>query len=242
MIELKSASYKFEKIPTLVFLCVLPLLIALGAWQLRRADEKRALLDLRSKSANQTAQFAAINENNFDANRYKKVELTGHYDVQHQFFLDNQISGGKVGYFVLTPFISGEREKAVLVNRGWLPLSQSRDDVPNIAFAQTAKVIKGRINRFPAVGIKLPGAELPADGWPSVVQIVDAEQVAKRLDYPIMNFQVELDKEMPDGYKREWQMSKMMQPEQHQAYAVQWFGLALTLTVLFIVYSKNKVQ
>jgi surfeit locus 1 family protein len=31
-----------------------------------------------------------------------------------------------------------------------------------------------------------------------------------------------------------------MLPEQHTAYAVQWFALAFTLTVLFLVYSFKK--
>jgi surfeit locus 1 family protein len=95
-------------------------------------------------------------------------------------------------------------------------------------------VVKGRINRFPSVGLKLSGADEPSKNWPSIVQVVDSEKLSKRLGYPLFDFQIELDKESPDGFKREWQATQIMPPEQHIAYAIQWFGLALTLTVIFI--------
>jgi surfeit locus 1 family protein len=53
-------------------------------------------------------------------------------------------------------------------------------------------------------------------------------------------FQIELDKNLADGFKREWQTATVMPPEQHIAYALQWFGLALTLTILFFWYSFKK--
>ncbi|MGR9088483.1 MAG: SURF1 family cytochrome oxidase biogenesis protein, partial [Gammaproteobacteria bacterium] len=36
---------KFERIPTLVFACLLPILLALGFWQLDRAEQKRELFE-----------------------------------------------------------------------------------------------------------------------------------------------------------------------------------------------------
>jgi surfeit locus 1 family protein len=98
----------------------------------------------------------------------------------------------------------------------------------------------GRANHFPSVGIKLAGAEIPTDTSPAVVQIVDSEIIAKKLAYPLFNFQLELDKTLPNGFKREWHTTTLMLPEQHIAYATQWFALAFTLTVLFIVYSFKK--
>ena len=81
------------------------------------------------------------------------------------------------------------------------------------------------------------GAEKPTDTWPSVIQVVDSHILAKHLAYPLFNFQIELDKNLPEGFKREWQTSTIMLPEQHTAYAVQWFALAFTLTLLFIWYT-----
>lgn len=214
------------------------MLIALGMWQLDRSEQKRAFLKEQEQAlATETLHLSATIEHNTEALRYRNVEVTGRYDVAHQFLIDNQISDGKAGYFVLTPFILTGETKAVLVNRGWIPLNQNRSILPDLQINKAEAIIAGRINHFPSVGIKLAGAEIPTEGWPSVVQVVDSDVLAKKLGYSLFQFQIELAKELPDGYKREWHTSTIMQPEQHTAYAIQWFALALTLTILFIWYS-----
>ena len=229
---------KFKIIPTLAYLCLLPVLLGLGIWQLDRSEQKQAFLSLQEQAvATETLHLSTVTENNTATLRYRNVEVSGRYDVAHQFLLDNQISAGKAGYFVLTPLVLTGENKAVLVNRGWIPLNLDRSVVPDLQMNNLDAIITGRINNFASVGIKLAGAEIPTAGWPSVVQVVDAQVLAKKLGYPLFQFQIELDKESPDGYKREWHSSTIMPPEQHTAYAIQWFALALTLTILFIWYS-----
>lgn len=232
---------KFNLIPTLVYLCLLPALVSLGMWQLDRSEQKRVFLKAQEQAAAaETLHLSTAIENNTDAFRYRNVEVAGRYDVAHQFLIDNQISDGKVGYFVLTPFILAGEAKAVLVNRGWIPSNHDRSILPDLQIKKAESNISGRINNFPSVGIKLAGAEIPTEGWPSIVQVVDSNVLANKLGYPLFQFQIELAKELPDGYKREWRTSTIMQPEQHTAYAFQWFALALTLTILFIWYSFKK--
>ena len=230
---------KFEKAPTLAYLCLLPLLITLGIWQLGRSEEKRLFLKQQEQglASSEIIQLSTAIVDNVDALRYKKVQVTGHYDHAHQFLIDNQISAGKVGYFVLTPFVLQGETKAVLVNRGWVPLDKNRSVLPDVQIKNEEAIVKGRINLFPGVGIKLAGAEIPTEGWPSVVQVIDSQVLAKKLAYSLFPFQIELDKDLPEGFKREWQTTTVMLPEQHTAYAMQWFALAFTLTLLFIGYS-----
>ncbi|MGZ5050323.1 MAG: SURF1 family protein [Methylobacter sp.] len=230
---------KLKFIPTLSYLCLLSVLLALGMWQLNRSEQKQAFLSAQEQRAAAEVLHlsAAMKGENNNELRYRQVEMTGHYDVAHQFLVDNQISGGKVGYFVLTPFILNEEREAVLVNRGWIPQGKDRTLRPDLKINKLETTISGRINNFPSVGIKLAGAEIPTEGWPAIVQIVDSDVLAKKLGYPLFQFQVELAKNLPDGYKRDWLTSTVMPPEQHVAYAIQWFALALTLTILFIWYS-----
>ena len=233
---------KFQKAPTLVYICLLSLLIALGIWQLGRSEEKREFFEQQEQgsASSEIIPLSTDIEANVETLRYKKAQVTGHYDQAHQFLIDNQISAGKAGYFVLTPFILQGETKAVLINRGWVPLNQDRSVLPDVQIKKEQTVVTGRINRFPSVGIKLAGAEIPTDSWPSVIQVVDSEILAKKLAYPLFPFQIELDKDRPEGFKREWQTTSIMLPEQHIAYAIQWFALAITLTILFIWYSFKK--
>jgi surfeit locus 1 family protein len=229
---------KFEIVPILAYLCLVSLLVGLGSWQLGRAEQKRQFLALQEQSlASEVIPLVADTEDNIANLRYQKVRISGRYDLTHQFLIDNQISAGKAGYFVLTPLILDGEAKAILVNRGWIPLNQDRTALPDLKVPPELITVSGRINTFPSVGIKLAGAEIPTDSWPSVVQVVDSQVLAKKLAYSIFSFQLEMDKDLPDGFKREWKTATIMLPEQHTAYAVQWFALAFTLTLLFIWYS-----
>jgi len=240
-IKVGGRTLRLQRTPTMVYLCLLPLLLALGSWQLGRSEEKRALIEQeQQRSAGEALHLPAAVGDDVDALRYRRVEMSGHYDSAHQFLLDNQISEGRAGYYVLTPFVLQGAEKAVLVNRGWVPLNPDRSILPDVHIKSLQTTITGRINHFPGVGIKLAGAEIPGDGWPSRVQVVDSEMLAKKLGYALLPFQVELDKASADGFKREWRTTTVMPPEQHIAYAAQWFGLALTLTILFFWYSFKK--
>ena len=233
---------RFKKAPTLAYLCLLPLLISLGFWQLGRSEEKRIILEKQEQgiASPEIIKLSGSGQYNIDELRYKKVRAVGHYDNEHQFLLDNQIKNGKAGYFVLTPFIFEEASEAILVNRGWVPLNQDRNILPEIMIKHQQAEIQGRINRFPGVGIKLAGAEIPTKGWPSIVQVLNNQILADKLGYKIFPFQIELDKALSEGYNREWQKTTIMLPEQHTAYAIQWFALAFTLTLLYLWYSYKK--
>lgn len=225
---------KIKIIPLCIFIAVLLLLIRLGFWQLSRADEKREfLVNQQDKMNTVVLPIAELLAEKNDV-RYRRVLLTGHYDVQHQFLIDNQFNKSQVGYFVLTPFILTSDRSAVLVNRGWVLMNKDRSKLPDIHFIPPKEQIsiEGIINYFPQVGLALPGADVPGKGWPSVVQLVNTQKITNKLNLPILGFQVQLAKEQANGYVRDWVVHTRMLPEKHTAYAFQWFALAITLTLL----------
>lgn len=240
---LLNKTFEFSWLGLAAYLLLFSVLCGLGFWQLGRSEQKAEWLQQQ-----QTAMLAEsidLNQNeNFDidALRYHKASLTGHYDNEHQFLLDNQIVDGKNGYFVMTPFMIDGQSRSILVNRGWVPLGQDRIKLPDVSLQTATARISGRINQFPGVGFKLKGAEIPTEGWPSVVQVIDSKALSAKLNYPLVDYQLELEPSSADGYKREWKIATPIPPEKHVAYAVQWFGLALTLSVLFIWTSLKKSQ
>lgn len=222
-------------VPLMLLLC------SLGFWQLSRAEQKKQLL-LQQQTAIDSGVID-LNRQSLDdaaALRYRKAKLTGRYDLAHQFLLDNRIIDGKVGYFVMTPFHPDGQQTAILINRGWLALGVDRQQMPDLSMHAQPTEVSGRINRFPSVGLVLKGAEIPSADWPAVVQVVDNKVLSEKLGYEIAAFQIELEPSSAEGYKREWRINVPIPPEKHLAYAVQWFGLALTLTALFIWISIKK--
>ena len=236
-----GSSFNFSLIPLLLYLALVTLLISLGFWQLGRADEKKIFLTKQQVSADKDViSLKSIVDADPESLRYRKIEISGRYDKEHQFLIDNQIVNGQAGYFVMTPLLVDGMKNAVLVNRGWVVLNKDRRVLPDVSISTLQVKLLGRVNNFPSVGFKLDGAEIPTDGWPSVLQVVDTDILANRLGYSLFPFQVELDITMDDGYQREWRKSEVMPPEKHIAYAVQWFGLAITLTILIIWFGTQR--
>jgi surfeit locus 1 family protein len=56
----------------------------------------------------------------------------------------------------------------------------------------------------------------------------------------LLRAQILLGVDQPDGYERAWTAYYGISPERHQAYSVQWYGLALTLLVLYMVVSVKR--
>lgn len=241
-INLGCYTFYLAVFPTLAFFCLLTLLISLGFWQLDRAEGKRKLQELNNvRAKDQVLSLSEITPENIDELRYRKVVFNGKYDEAHQFLIDNQIVNGKPGYYIATPLQLSGSNKAVLVNRGWVPLNKNRSILPDVSFVSRENIsLTGRINEFPSVGLKLKGADIPTTGWPAVVQVIDHQILSERLGYSLFGFLVELDASMADGFHRQWQQAKLLPPEKHTAYAVQWFALAATLCGLFFWYSCKK--
>ncbi len=223
------------------YLSFFTLFLSLGVWQVQRADDKQQFLDLEAKRISDSVQLTIETPDNLAQLRYKKASIAGKFDTTKQFLLDNQIDTGKAGYFVFTPFKLLNSNKAILVNRGWIPLIEPRATLPNVNFEpENETTLNGRINTFPSIGLKLDGANQPTKTNPAVVGVIDTQVLATLTGYELFNFQLELDANSPNGFKREWAVAKIMQPEQHLGYALQWFGLAFVLTIIFIKLGLQK--
>jgi surfeit locus 1 family protein len=230
---LRHYSFKPGWIGSLGCALLVSLFITLGFWQLHRADAKKAIMAARAERARDAPVALQGDESSAEDMRYRRVEVSGDYDAAHQFLLDNQIHGQQPGYHVLTPLRIAGSGAAILINRGWIPVGPDRNRRPDPPLRETRVQLSGVADRFPGVGFKLEGAELPTPGWPAVVQVVDPERLAERLGYPVLPYQVLLDETAAEGYARDWKQADLA-PEKNLGYALQWFLFAGTAVVLYL--------
>jgi surfeit locus 1 family protein len=218
---------------TLLTVVVAALLIALGRWQLHRADEKRALFEAFAAGTDTTLP---IDASTAKLPRYQHLEATGHYDQARQILIDNMIESGRAGYFVITPFaLAGGGW--VLVNRGWVPLGESRAERPAIGVGGDERRLRGRANDLPRPGIRMGPTAVLSPPYPVVADYPTLGQIQGLLQQTAWSRAAEmvlLDAGEADGYVRNW-TAPGFPPMRHIAYAVQWFGLALTLLVIYVV-------
>jgi surfeit locus 1 family protein len=172
--------------------------------------------------------------------QHRAASASGRYDTAHQFLLDNKIYGGRVGYHLLTPLRLGDSGAAVLVNRGWIPLGAGRDLLPDPRVGELSRQVSGRI-KIPADDTFMLGEEELRSGWPYRVQRIDVANMAKELDYMLLPVVLLLDPQQPDGFVRDWN-SLPFGPERNVGYAVQWFGLALALMIIYLVVNTRRIE
>ena len=220
-------------VATVGLILLLPVFVSLGVWQMRRAEEKKAIMSQSSlRESEPVLQIQDLNR--LDENiRFRRIALQGEPDAEHQFLLDNQLFNRQPGYYVMTPLRLPGSGLSVLINRGWVPVGQDRRRLPDISTSAKPVRIFGIVDKFPGVGFKLKGAEIPSAGWPSVAQVLDADRVSERLGYRVPPYQVLLIEGDMQAYPRDWKRADL-NPEKNQGYALQWFSFALVLTLLYL--------
>jgi cytochrome oxidase assembly protein ShyY1 len=229
--------------PTTLFaLALLPLFLGLGNWQLKRAEEK-ALAQVAFEARQQAAPLE-IAQLPAQPEAYARATAVGNYDNAHSFLLDNRMSHGRFGYEVVTPFIlrqsadQGEARR-VLVNRGWIEGDPARRQRPAIAAVEGEVRLSGYVYRDNTKLTFFGNGE--EQQWPKLVQNLIVEDLQQRLGQPVYPFILRLDAGAPGALRAEWQIVSM-EPERHVAYAVQWFAMAFTLVIVWLLISSNLWQ
>ena len=240
---MRFGNYVFSPrpIPTLLTLVLLPILISLGFWQLDRAAQKRQLLQQFQQQ--QTRPVLNLNKSSELTGfySYQRVEVTGRFDTEHQFLLDNRVHQGRAGYQVITPLIMTGSNQAVLVNRGWLPQMGSREVLPAIPTPAERLTLEGQLKLDASDSFRLGESGFQSGAWPRVIQWLEMEKLEKSLGYKVQDFVILQTPESPAGFLRDWYIKKIV-PEKSTSYAVQWFALALALVIIYLVVNTHKVE
>ncbi len=214
----------------LVLLPIFALCLWLGQWQLQRMNQKQALIDRFGQAAQWDLAQAIANNMLF-----AHVRVEGHYNTKWHLLLDNKILDGRAGVHALSLFVP-DRGTPILVNRGWLPLPPDRSSLPEIPTSTGHLSITGILGKPGEGGIRLGDPDhLTHLAGPRLVTYLDLDDVAAATGGKLSPWLIELDADDPSGFAgRDWKPTVMM-PAQHLAYAVQWFGLALAIVVLWLV-------
>ncbi|MFT3929076.1 MAG: SURF1 family protein [Spongiibacteraceae bacterium] len=236
---ISSLRWNIHKPSTAFALLGLALLLSLGVWQLRRADEKRQVQI--AFDAQRSAAPITLSQLPEQPPQYTRLSMRGHYDNARSFLLDNRVMHSRFGYEVLTVFIPVASEKVVLVNRGWVEGDPSRMQRPQIAAVEGEVQISGAVYRDTAKFHFIDNAH--ETSWPKLIQYLQSDDLQQQIGGPAFPFTVRLDEGMPGAYRIEWQVvAEGFGPERHIAYAVTWFTLAVALIVVWLLSNTNIAQ
>jgi len=195
--------------------------IKLGIWQVSRAQEKQALLDINQPTLTSLTQITADS-------LHQKVSLYGSFDNEVPILLDNQTYNKQFGYHLYLPFHSDKQ--TILVNLGWLAGSASRASLPDIPLFTGHYQLDGTLSAQQGSPLLLGENIASTAQGPLLIQRTDIPQLGSRLNTPLNPLLLQLNPDTDIGFIKTWTIT-VMPPAKHTAYAVQWFALAFALSL-----------
>ena len=225
----------------LVTLAACALCVRLGLWQWHRWREADAAWTRFARGTEAVEPLGARAPEALPL--FQRVSVTGTLDAQHQFLIDNRSYRGRPGYEVLTPLARAGGGAVLLVDRGWVPFTGSRAQLPDVRLPAAAPVsLSGRIAELPSAGLPSGRAAPPLTGpWPRVTSFPTAAELAASLGVALSPRILLLDPAAPQGYVRDWQPPGMS-PLRHLSYAIQWWCFAALALVLWAVLSLRRAR
>jgi surfeit locus 1 family protein len=201
--------------------------VRLGVWQWQRAHEKSEKMQLWTQAMQCPPQ--PWQGNNVPQN-YQRLVLSGQWLLSQQILIDNRLDNGQAGFHVITPLLlppshNGVR-RIVPINRGWV--AKPARGLPVVASPAIQTIIV-RHEPLPKFFV-LQQDEVTHPIW----QNLDWPLYQKKIGPGLQPMYSVALSDLGDGLKRDWPLPDLGQ-SRHQAYAAQWFGLAL-LTLGLMAY------
>lgn len=223
----------------LLSLCLFPLLIGLGFWQLDRADEKQRLVE--QYSTNQQAAPATVGVLvTGDSLQYRSAWLKGELDPERRLILDNRVKNGRPGYEILEVLRVDGLDAKILVNRGWVPASLDRSQLPEVEPISGTVQLRGTLYQTLG-GYRLDDGIGLVSQWPARVGWVSAARAEQLYGEAFFAYQLRLDQDSPGALQTGWP-TVSVQPAKHTGYAVQWFVMALVLLLMTLIANSNLAE
>jgi len=218
-------------VPTLAAIVTVALCLTAGNWQHRRMEEKEAL-EAQLRSAAAAAPVALPVVDDWQPWRFRTVLLHGRFDAARQFLVDNKVHEGRVGFVVVAPLVV-EDGRVVLVDRGFVPLGESRAHLPDPSVPAGAVAVRGQID-LPARAYF--AADTPAPNgrlWQHLDPARFAEVTGVRV-LPIVVHALDAPRDgdlVPDAVVPDTGAAK------HLGYMLQWYTFAAVAAGLWLWFT-----
>jgi len=232
--DLLNNEYSKRYLPLVAGLVFALLFVSLGLWQLDRAAEKNSLMDQFAADApySEPTDYSRLEE-------FDRIEVYGQYLTERQILIDNIPKGGRIGYYVITPFRPSRNDPLVLVNRGWMPKDPRGAESPDLTIGVDFTTARGLTGHLPRVAIR-PGEAFAVHGdWPRVAVYPTLDEISAELGENVQPAVLLLGADADNGFVRRWEPDQSG-PMTHYSYAFQWFSMAAAVVLIMGWHTRKR--
>jgi surfeit locus 1 family protein len=207
--------------------------VSLGQWQMDRASYKKAIEEKLSDRLAAPPVILTAMEPNADEIEFRRIRATGEFIGAWPIYLDNRPHQGKAGFYLVMPLKISGTNQYVLVMRGWIPRDpHDRARLPSVPLPSGIQAIDGIARRHTGHLLQLGKPETVRPG--AIVQNLDIGQFEQASKFDLHPIVIEQTNEVQDGLVRDWPPPSAG-VDKHLGYAFQWYGLAATALIFFVV-------
>ncbi len=212
---------------------MLMVLIGLGTWQIYRLHWKQGILAQIA-----TAEAAPPIPLGPNPAPYTKVSVTGRFRfdlaVQYASEVRDTPAGPAIGTYQIVP-LERPGAPAILVNRGWIP--QNRDmalNDPSGEVTVTGYVRPGDTARWFSAADDVAGRQFFTLDPGAIARAVQKPDVLPFVLVALGSAPYNIYPAPADHLPRP--------PNNHLSYVITWYGLALALVVVFVVWMRKALR
>ncbi|MEX0864325.1 MAG: SURF1 family protein [Acidimicrobiia bacterium] len=227
---------------TLVVIALASVFVRLGIWQLDRLEGRIAANAVGERRLSapvvDLADLLAETGKDLETNAYRRVVAVGVFDPQSEVLIRSQVHLGTAGFHVITPLVL-EDGTAVLINRGWVPLTLDTVPVSQAPPPDGETTVEGWVE----LSRERPplGPTDPETGRLVSMSRVDIERIQDQVEYSLAPVYLVMTGE------RGVLPAPVSPPTfddngPHLGYAIQWFGFAIIGIVGHLFLARRRLR
>lgn len=227
-------------IAAVVVLVVSAVFVRLGFWQLTRLGERRTANEIgQTRLAADPEPLQDLLDgagSDVGSLEYRWATVSGTWDVSEEVLIRSQVELGNAGFHVITPLVTADGS-AVLVNRGWVPLTMDTTPVAGASPPSDRAEVEGWVHSTqlrPSFGPEEP------EGEHDTFNRVDIDRIATQMPYPIAPVYLVVAGERSDQLPIPVDLPDFSDEGPHLSYAIQWFAFALVALVGFFFLARRR--
>jgi len=214
-------------------------LIGLGTWQLQRLAWKEGIIAQREAGLAKEPIDLPGDVDDWQAFDFRKIGLRGAFRHDLEQLFGARANNGVLGYHILTPLTRPDGLN-VLVDRGWVPADQvdpaARKEGQPSGETSLKGIARYRLND--RQGWFTPDNDPAAKHWYSY----DLNAMESALGLDLAPLVLEADATPNPGGLPIGGRTQITLANNHLQYAITWYGLAVALIGVYIVFRRQQVD